>query len=56
LFNNLIPLSNMAWAAVCLREAITPRFWVSMLFIGAGVLLGQTDWQRIFGRRWLPFD
>jgi drug/metabolite transporter (DMT)-like permease len=56
LFNNLIPLSNMAWASVCLNEPITARFWVSMLLIGAGVLLGQANWQRIFGRRWLPFD
>jgi drug/metabolite transporter (DMT)-like permease len=56
LFNNLIPLSNMAWANVCLGEPITTRFWLSMLLIAAGVLLGQANWQRIFGRRWPPFD
>jgi drug/metabolite transporter (DMT)-like permease len=56
LFSNLIPVSNMAWANLCLREPITPRFWVSMLFIVAGMLLGRTDWQNIVGRRWLPFD
>jgi drug/metabolite transporter (DMT)-like permease len=56
LFNNLIPLSNMAWANVCLGEPITARFWISMLLIGAGVLLGQANLQRIFGGRWLPFD
>jgi drug/metabolite transporter (DMT)-like permease len=56
LFSNLIPLSNMAWASICLREPITARFWISMLLIGAGVLLGQANWQRIFGGRWLPFD
>ncbi|MGA2750663.1 MAG: DMT family transporter [Verrucomicrobiota bacterium] len=56
LFNNLIPLSNMAWANVCLKEPLTRTFWVSMLLIGAGVLLGQANWQRILGARWLPFD
>jgi drug/metabolite transporter (DMT)-like permease len=56
LFSNLIPLSNMAWANVCLGEPITTRFWISMLLICAGVLLGQANWQRIFGRRWLPSD
>jgi drug/metabolite transporter (DMT)-like permease len=56
LFNNLIPLSNMAWANVCLGEPVTTRFWISMLFIASGVLLGQANWQRIFGVRWLPFD
>jgi drug/metabolite transporter (DMT)-like permease len=56
LFNNLIPLSNMAWANVCLREPITTRFWIAMSLIAAGVLLGQANWQRFFGARWLPFD
>jgi drug/metabolite transporter (DMT)-like permease len=56
LFNNLIPLSNMAWANVCLREPITARFWISMLLIAAGVLLGQANWQRVLGVRWLPAD
>jgi drug/metabolite transporter (DMT)-like permease len=56
LFNNFIPLSNMAWASLCLHEPITARFWISMLLIGAGVLLGQANWQRLFGSRWLPSD
>ena len=56
LFNNLIPLSNMAWANVCLGEPITGRFWISMSFIASGVLLGYANFQRIFGARWLPFD
>lgn len=47
LFNNLIPLSNMAWANICLAEPITPTFWISMLLIAAGVLLGQTQWEKI---------
>jgi len=56
LFNNLIPLSNMAWANVCLGERITAGFWLAMAMIAAGVLLGQTDWQRLFGARWPPSD
>jgi drug/metabolite transporter (DMT)-like permease len=56
LFNNLIPLSSMAWASVCLHEHITAGFWLAMALIAAGVLLDQTDWQRIFGARWPPLD
>lgn len=41
LFNNLIPLSTMAWAYFCLGEAITPTFWAAMVLIAAGVILGQ---------------
>ena len=41
LFNNLIPLSTMTWAYFCLGEAATATFWVALLFIGAGVWLGQ---------------
>jgi drug/metabolite transporter (DMT)-like permease len=46
LFNNLIPLSTMAWAHLCLKETVTPTFWVAMLLIVAGVVLGQANWQR----------
>lgn len=42
LFNNLIPVSTMTWAHFCLDEAITPTFWVAMILIAAGVMLGQT--------------
>jgi drug/metabolite transporter (DMT)-like permease len=55
-FNNLIPLSNMACANIFLGEPMTGRFWVSMALILAGVLLGQANWQRIFGARWLPLE
>ncbi len=41
LFNNLIPLSTMSWAWACLGEAITPTFWVAILLVMTGVLLGQ---------------
>lgn len=54
LFNNLVPLSTMLWARVCLQEPVTPTFWLAMVLIVAGVLLGQTNWQRLFGGRWLP--
>lgn len=56
LFNNLIPLSTMAWAHLFLDEVITRTFWFAMLLIVAGVLIGQTNWQKIFGKRWLPAE
>jgi drug/metabolite transporter (DMT)-like permease len=54
LFNNLIPLSSMGWARVCLKEPITPTFGVSMLFVVSGVILGQTDWQKLLAPRSVP--
>lgn len=45
LFNNLIPLSTMAWAHFTLAEPVTPTFWLAMLLIVAGVLLGQQSWR-----------
>lgn len=53
LFNNLIPLSTMIWASVLLNDKISPTFWTAMLCIVGGVLLGQTNWQKVFAR-WLP--
>lgn len=41
LFNNLIPITTMAWAHFILGEAITPTFWVAMGLIIAGVTVGQ---------------
>ena len=49
LFNNLIPLSTMAWAWLCLKEPITPAFWLAMMLIVAGVVLGQARWAKIPG-------
>lgn len=46
LFNNLIPLSSMVWAHYWINEAITPTFWIAMLLVMAGVLLGQIKWNR----------
>lgn len=54
LFNNLIPLSNMGWAWLCLKEPITRTFWMAMLLIGAGVLLGQTQWDKLL--RWAIYE
>jgi len=48
LFNNLIPLSTAVWAYFCLGEQITTTFWLAMVLIVAGVLLGQMDWAKIF--------
>jgi len=44
LFNNLIPLSTMGWAHWTLGEMVTPTFWLAMVLIAAGVLLGQWPW------------
>jgi drug/metabolite transporter (DMT)-like permease len=43
LFNNLIPLSTMIWAHYWLGEPITSTFWLAMLLIAAGVILGQVS-------------
>ncbi|MEO5802252.1 MAG: DMT family transporter [Verrucomicrobiota bacterium] len=56
LFNNLIPLSSMTWAHIFLGEQITKTFWFAMILIVAGVLISQTNWQKIFGKRWLPVE
>jgi drug/metabolite transporter (DMT)-like permease len=46
LFNNLIPLSTMAWAHFWLGEAVTPTFWVAMLLVAAGVIMGQMSFEK----------
>jgi drug/metabolite transporter (DMT)-like permease len=48
LFNNLLPLSTMAWAGFLLHEPFTSTFGVAMLLIVAGVVLGQADWGKFF--------
>lgn len=48
LFNNLIPLTTTLWVHFILGEAITPTFCAAMVLIGAGVLLGQMEWSKIF--------
>lgn len=54
LFNNLIPLSTMAWARFFLGEEITRTFWVAMGLIVGGVILGQTNWQKLLAPATLP--
>ena len=56
LFNNLIPLSTLSWARVCLGEAITPAFWLAMGLIVAGVLLGQANWARLAAAKLFPME
>jgi len=50
LFNNLIPLSSMTWAHFTLGEAVTSTFWIAMILIVGGVLLGQMNWLRAHSR------
>jgi drug/metabolite transporter (DMT)-like permease len=47
---------TMSWANLCLGEPVTRTFWFAMLLIVAGVVLGQTNWQRVLGTRWSPQD
>jgi drug/metabolite transporter (DMT)-like permease len=53
LFNNLIPISTMAWAWACLGEPVTATFWLAMFLVAAGVVLGQGGWSRTMAVRWL---
>jgi drug/metabolite transporter (DMT)-like permease len=56
LFNNLIPLSTMSWARVCLGEPITPTFWLAMILVVGGVVIGQTNWQKVIALRTVPAE
>jgi len=56
LFNNLIPLSTMTWSHFCLGERVTPTFWLAMVLIVLGVVLGQANWQKVLGTRWVPAE
>jgi drug/metabolite transporter (DMT)-like permease len=56
LFGNLIPASTMLWAWLFLREPVTSTFWLAMTLVVAGVVLGQANWQKLFGSRWLPSE
>jgi drug/metabolite transporter (DMT)-like permease len=56
LFNNLIPISTMTWAHFCLGEPFTRTFWMAMILIGTGVLVGQANLQKLFGALWLPAE
>jgi drug/metabolite transporter (DMT)-like permease len=54
LFNNLIPLTSSAWAYFWFGEPLNGAFWPAMMLIGAGVLLGQTWWERYFANTISP--
>jgi len=54
LMSNLIPITTMGAAYLCLHEPVTQTFWVAMGLIMLGVMLGQANWQKILGSRWLP--
>jgi drug/metabolite transporter (DMT)-like permease len=41
---------------VWLHEPITPTFWLAMLLVVAGVLLGQANWQKLIALRAVPPD
>ncbi len=56
LFNNLVPLSTMAWAWVCLGEKVSPTFWAAMALIAGGVVLGQEGWEKVLGARFVPAE
>ena len=55
LFNNLVPLSTMSWAHVCLGEAVTRTYFIALILIVGAVLLAQANWPRILGAfGWVP--
>jgi len=54
LFNNLVPITTMTWAWFCLGEPFTHTFWIAMILIVAGVVLGRTSWENVFGADWSP--
>ena len=56
LFNNLIPLSTMLWAHFTLGEPMTSTFWVATALVASGVVLGQTNWQKLLAARWVPAE
>ncbi len=47
LFNNLVPVSTMAWAWACLDEPVTRTFGLAMVLVVGGVGLGQANLRAI---------
>ncbi len=56
LFNNLIPISSTGWAYFFLGEQLSRTFWPAMILIAAGLFLGQANFEKLFGRSWLPTE
>ena len=46
LFNNLIPIFTMLWAWFCLKERMTPAFWLAMMLVITGVIIGLAPWRK----------
>jgi len=56
LFNNLMPITTMAFSYWFLNEPVTRTFTVAMILVAGGVILGQTRWEKILGEKWFPPD
>ena len=41
---------------VCLNEPVTRTFWIAMILVVAGVVLGQTRLEKVLGPRWVPTE
>ncbi len=54
LFNNLIPIWTVFWAWLFFGDAITANVWLALILIVGAVVISQTNWERVLGRRWLP--
>jgi hypothetical protein len=39
-----------------LGETVTATFWFAMVLVVTGVVMGQTRWEKILGRSWVPAE
>jgi drug/metabolite transporter (DMT)-like permease len=44
----------VSWSHFCLGEPVTATFWLAMVLIIAGVVLGQTNWKNLLPAAALP--
>lgn len=54
LFNNLIPIWTVFWTWLFFGDTITANVWLALILIVGAVVISQTNWERVLGRRWLP--
>jgi drug/metabolite transporter (DMT)-like permease len=54
LFNNLIPIWTVFWTWLFFGDAITANVWLALILIVGAVVISQTNWEKVLGRRWLP--
>lgn len=54
LFNNLIPLWTVFWAWLFFGDPVTANVWLALFLIVGAVIISQTNWEKVLGRRWLP--